>query len=78
VPAVDFEKNLVVFSRNTQFYNRTRIGKTELNDGVLEIVAMETLTSRPIEDKVAMAMAVVPREGIRSVKASDELIPVEP
>ena len=52
VPEVDFGKSLVVFSRNVDFYNRTRILKVMLKDGAAEVVAMETMSAIPIEDKV--------------------------
>jgi len=77
VPPVDFDKNLVVFARNTQFYNRIRIGKATLTDGVLSLLAMETMSARPIEDKVAMSLAVVPRAGIASIQAGADRIVVE-
>ena len=69
LPAVDFSKNIVVFTRNVQFYNRTSIFKVELQDGAAEIFAMETMSAMPIEEKVAMAMAVIPREGIRFIRS---------
>ena len=46
MPDVDFKRNLVVFTRNVDFYNRTYIGMVKLADGVLEIVAMETIQNR--------------------------------
>jgi hypothetical protein len=76
VPVVDFGKHLVVFSRNVDFYNRTSIFKVTLKDGVAEVLAMETLSAIPIEDKAAMAMAVIPRAGIRFIQARDQRIPV--
>lgn len=75
-PAVDFSKNIVVFTRNVQFYNRTSIFKVELLEGTAEIFAMETMSALPINEKVAMAMAVIPREGVKSIKAGTETIQV--
>jgi hypothetical protein len=77
VPAVDFAKNLVVFSRNTHFYNRTSIAKVTVKDGLAEVLAVETLTSRPVEDKVAMAMAEIPREGVEFILSGDKRLPVQ-
>lgn len=77
VPAVDFDGNIVVFVRNVSFYNRTSIAKTDLKDGVLEVLAMETRSANPITDKVAMAMAVVPREGIRFIQAGPTRLPID-
>jgi hypothetical protein len=36
IPEVDFKSNLVVFTRNVDFYNRTSIGMIKLADDVLE------------------------------------------
>lgn len=76
LPAVDFSKNIIVFTRNVQFYNRTAILKVELQDGTAEVLAMETMSARPIEEKVAMAMAVIPREGVMAIRAGAEKIQV--
>jgi hypothetical protein len=76
LPEVDFSRHLVVFVRNLDFYNHTAIGKVMLDAGTVEIIAMETLSARPIEDKVAMALALVPRAGVTSVLAGSERIPV--
>jgi hypothetical protein len=77
LPAVDFSKNIVVFTRNVQFYNRTSIFKVELQDGTIEILAMETMSAMPIEEKVAMAMAVIPREGIVAISTGSEKLEVK-
>jgi hypothetical protein len=68
LPAVDFSSSLVVFSRNVDFYNRTNILKVTLRRGEIEILAMETMSARPIEEQAAMAMAVIPRDGIRVLR----------
>ena len=78
LPAVDFGMNLVVFTRNVQFYNRTSILKITLQGGTAEIIAMETMSALPIEEKVAMAMAVIPREGVLAIQAGNEIIQVIP
>ena len=72
VPEVDFSRHLAVFSRNVNFYNRTAILKVVLKDGVAEIMAMETRSALPLEDKVAMALAVIPRAGVKFIQAGDE------
>ena len=78
VPEVDFEVNLVLFARNTQFFNRIRIGRVTFVNDVAEILAMETISAMPIEDKVAMSLAVVPRQGINFIKSGDSLIEIRP
>lgn len=73
-PEMNFKANLVLFVRNTQFYNRISIGKLTVENGVAEILSMETLSALPIEDKVAMSMVMVPRKGITGLKAGDQII----
>jgi hypothetical protein len=74
LPAVDFDKELVVFSRNLEYYNRTRVFKVTLAAGVAEIIAMETMSAIPVDDKVAMALAVIPRSGIKAVRLDAETV----
>jgi len=74
VPEVDFKKNLVVYSRNVTFYNRTSIFKVTLKDGVADILAMETMSALPIAETVAMSMVVIPRAGIQFIRAGDQRI----
>jgi hypothetical protein len=76
VPEVDFSKNFVVFTRNVDFYNRTSIGKVTLKDEAAKILAVETRSARPIEDRVAMSLAVIPRQGIKFIQAGNQRIPV--
>lgn len=73
-PEVDFSRNFMVFSRNVEFYNRLSIFKITLKDGVVEVLAMETRSAMPIEDKVAMAMAVIPRTGVESIQVGNQQI----
>jgi len=75
-PQVDFRNQMVVFSRNVDFYNRTRILKVMLKDGAADVIAMETMSAIPIEDKVAMAMAVIPRAHVKYIQVGPERIPV--
>lgn len=77
LPRVDFGSQIVVFHRNVDFYNRTRIFKVTLSDGVAEVLAMETMSAIPITDKVAMAMAVIPRAGVKAIQAGPARIPVD-
>jgi hypothetical protein len=76
LPEVDFKKNLVIFSRNTVYYNRTSIARVTLKDGAIEVLSMETMTSLPVEDKVAIGLAVIPRDGVALIKTGDKLLPV--
>ena len=76
VPGIDFKANLVLFSRNTQFFNRNSIMKVNVTNGVVEVLAMETRSAMPIQDKVAMSLAVVARQGITAIHAGDKIIPI--
>jgi hypothetical protein len=76
VPHVNFESDLVVFARNVHFYNRTRITKVQMKDGVLEVLAAETMSAAPIEDKVAMALAIIPRRGALAIQAGQRRVPL--
>ena len=77
VPTVDFRKNLVVFTRNVKFYNRKAITKVTLLEGIMEVQSIETVTSVPVTSKVAMALAEVPRQGVKTLRAGDKFIPVK-
>ena len=66
----------MVFARNTQFFNHISIGKVNVKNGVAEVLAMETMSAMPIEDKVAMSLAAVPRSGITAIQNGDEIIPI--
>jgi hypothetical protein len=76
VPTVNFRKQMVVFHRNVSFYNRTRIFKVTLREEVAEVLAAETMSAIPITDKVAMALAVIPRAGVKAIQAGTVRIPV--
>ncbi len=73
-PQVDFRANIVLFARNTRFYNRLSIGKVTVTDGVAELLAMETMSALPIEDRAAISLVVVPREGIEGVRSGDRVV----
>ena len=71
IPDVDFQRELVLFARNIQFYNRISIGQVKLTNGVAEILAMETLSAMPIEDKLALSLATVSRQGITAIRTTE-------
>ena len=77
VPKIEFKTNIVLFARNTQFYNRISIGKVTVTNGVAELIAMETMSAMPIEDKIAMSMVLVARQGIKAIQSGNKIIPVK-
>lgn len=76
VPAIDFAKNLVVYARNVDLYQRTLIAKVTLTGGVAEIVDVGAPSESPIEDKVGMALALVPRDGVEFIQRGKARMPV--
>jgi hypothetical protein len=76
LPDIDFSVKIILIARNTQFYNRISIGKVNLANGVAEVLAMETMSAMPIEDKVAFSLAVVPRHGIVAIKIGEDTIAI--
>jgi hypothetical protein len=66
-PKIDFDKNIVVMVKNVRFLNRIFVGNATLDDGTLKVLAGETRTARPINDRVHCAMFVVPRAGIKKI-----------
>jgi hypothetical protein len=77
IPDINFKTNLVLFARNTPFYNRIRVGKVNITNGVAEVLAMETMSALPIEDKVAMSLVKVDRQGISGLQSGDEIIKIK-
>ena len=76
VPKIDFGVNLVLFARNTHFYNTIRIARVNVMDGVAKVLAMETRSAKPIEDKVGMSMVVVSRKGLKSIRTGEGTVPI--
>jgi hypothetical protein len=75
-PTPDFSKHLVVFARNVDLYRRMLIAKVTLTRGVAEIIDVGTASEAPIEDRVAIALALIPRDGLEFVQRGEERIPV--
>jgi len=76
VPAIDFKTSLVLFARNTEFYNRNSIMNVSLQKGLATILVMETMSAIPIQDKVAMSLVEISRKGITGIANGDEVIPL--
>ena len=78
VPPVDFSSHLVLFNRNVTYYNRTNIVRVTRTQGVVDILATETRSAIPVDTKVAMAMVVVPRAGIKGIRLDESTtLPVD-
>jgi hypothetical protein len=70
-PEVNFKDNLVVFSRNVQYLNKLDILAVTIKDGTLDILAKQTQTAAPIEDKLYISFAVIPRAGVKAIQNGD-------
>lgn len=77
VPDIDFGDHLVLFARNVRYYNRISIGKVILTNGILDIIAKETMSAMPIEKNVAFSIAVVQRQGITTIRIGEKKIIVK-
>ena len=77
LPKIDFNSNLILFARNTRFFNRISIGRVKVTNGVAEVIAMETMSAMPIEDKVAMSLVLVSRKGMTVLKTGGENIVID-
>ena len=76
-PYINFTEHLVVFSRNITYYNHTSIAEVTLEMGIAELITIETLTAMPIEDRVATAIAVIPRRGVHFIQTGREYVSVQ-
>lgn len=76
LPEIDFKHHLVLFARNVVFFNRIGISAVLLKDGVAQVLFRETMSALPIEDRVCMAMAVIPAAGVRTLMIGKEKFPI--
>lgn len=42
----------------------------------MEVIAMETMSAIPIEDKVAMSLAIISRKGIKTIRTAEGLVAI--
>lgn len=77
LPSVDFSKHIVVFTRNVQFYNNLSILTVTLTENTAEIGVLKTMSTRMIEDRAVLAMAVIPRGNITTIKLGDSTVAVQ-
>ncbi len=77
VPRIDFNKNLVVFVWCEGADQRRLIAKVTLQDAIAEVVADGTVSRALHPESVAMALAVVPRTGIKFLRFGNARLEVE-
>ena len=44
---------------------------------VAELMAMETMSARPIREKVAISLVEIPRKGVKAIQIGDRNIPIK-
>ena len=76
LPAVDFPSQLVLFTKNTQFYNRIQIGQVLRKGDTLTVLSMETRSAKPITNKLAVSLAVIERDGARFIDVRGEKLAI--
>jgi len=77
VPRVNFDENLVVFVRGDGSYSQMLIAKVILKQNIAEVVASGNRSRSTPEDSFAMALAVIPRAGVKFIRVGNEQIAVE-
>jgi hypothetical protein len=77
VPTVDFTKNLVVFVIGDRNSRQMFIAKVTLKDTIADVVADGNTSGSSREDSLEMALAVIPRTGVKVIRVGNEQLPVE-
>jgi hypothetical protein len=78
VPEVDFREQVIVFARNVKFVNKLQINKVLNKDGVISLLAKETLTATPVESKIYISFALISRSGVRTLRHGDVKLDLPP
>lgn len=76
VPSVDFAKNMVVFVGGEGPHQQIVITKISIKEGVAEVGAAMRSSGSTHEDGWALALAVVPRDGVKLVRIGQQQIVV--
>jgi len=77
VPQINFSEHLVVFVRGDASYSQMFIAKVTLKQNTAEVVAAGNRSNSTSEDSLAMALAVIPRAGVKFIRVGGEQIAVE-
>ena len=48
-----------------------------MNNGVLDVLAMETMSAMPIEENVALSLAMIPLKGITAINVGDKKVTID-
>ena len=76
LPVVDFPSQIILFTKNTIYYNRLSIGQVSRNGETLTLLAMETRSAMPITDKVAISLVIIERAGAKFIDTGNTLVTI--
>jgi hypothetical protein len=77
-PEVNFREQVIVFARNVKYVNKLQINMVLNKDGVVTLLAKETLTATPVESKIYISFALIPRAGLRALRHGDVNLDLPP
>ena len=77
LPVVDFSSQIILFAKNTVYYNRLSIGQVFREGETLTILAMETRSAMPVTDKVAISLVIIERNGAMFIDAGNTKVTIE-
>jgi hypothetical protein len=77
-PRVDFGRNMAVFVTRDSAYAQLAIVKVTLKDEAAEVVASGHRSGPARAERMSVAVAVIPRAGVRFLRVDGEQAPVEP
>lgn len=77
MPAVDFDKNIVVFVGGDGASQQMFIAKVAVKQGIAEVTAGVKASDSTRENGLPLALAVIPRAGIKYIRIGQQRIAVE-
>jgi hypothetical protein len=78
VPSVDFDKDMVVFVGGEGSSQPLFITKISIKEGVAEVATDVRSSESTHEEGLPMALAVIPRAAVKSIRIGQQQITVEP
>ena len=74
-PAVDFHSEIVCFAHNVVFLNILHVtAGTVDDDGVVDVLAIQTKTARPIDDFVYWSAGTIPIAGLTHLRVAGDTL----
>jgi len=74
-PAVDFHVEIVCFAHNVEFLNIVHVTAGTVDDeGVVDVLAMQTKTARPIDDFVYWSAGTIPIAGLTHLRVAGDTL----